>query len=44
MRLLRVLLWLLPREFRREYGSDVLATARDQWLEVGPSLGGWGRL
>ncbi len=44
MRVLRVLLWLLPCEFRLEYGSEVLATAQDQWLEAGPDMGAWGRL
>ena len=44
MKVLRILLWLLPREFRREYGGDLLATAVDRWRDVGPSLGRVDRL
>ena len=44
MAVLRVLLWLLPREFRREYGAEVLHTAAEQWREMGASLSAWGSL
>ncbi len=44
MKVLRMLLWLLPDEFRREYGSELLETALDRWREAAPSLGRWGRL
>lgn len=43
MRLLRILLWLLPGGFRREYGRDVLETAQDQWRAAAPALGWLGR-
>ena len=44
MAVLRILSWLLPRDFRREYGAQMLQTAMDRWRETGPSLGTWGRL
>lgn len=44
MRVLRILLWLLPGDFRREYGSELLETARDRWRERGRPLGSFGRL
>jgi len=44
MNVLRVLLWLLPREFRREFGNELLETARQQWRETGPRLGPSGQL
>ena len=34
MRVLRFLLWLLPGEFRREYGEELLATVQDRWREA----------
>lgn len=44
MKILRRLLWLLPEAFRREYGADLVETAREHWSEVGPSLGLYGRI
>ncbi len=44
MKVLRILLWLLPGEFRRDYGSELLETAYDQWRESGPSLSRVGRI
>jgi len=41
---LRVLVWLMPREFRSEYGAELLRTAEDQWNEARTSLGVFGKL
>ena len=41
---LRALVWLLPGEFRSEYGAELLGTAEDQWNETRTSLGVVGKL
>ncbi|HSR42396.1 MAG TPA: ABC transporter permease, partial [Longimicrobiales bacterium] len=43
MKLLRALLRILPAEFRREYGEQLLRTARDQWEALPSDLGPAGR-
>lgn len=42
MRILRLLLWLLPSDFRREYGLELLHTAEAQWRAEDASSG-WPR-
>ena len=44
MVLLRLLLWLLPAGFRRESGTELLATAADRWGQLRSSLTTFGRL
>ena len=44
MWLLRILLRLLPREFRNEYGSELLETAADRWREAATRSGSFARL
>ncbi|MCG8458018.1 MAG: ABC transporter permease, partial [Holophagales bacterium] len=43
MGLLRLLSWLLPGDFRREYGAELLRATRDRWSELRPGLGPVGR-
>ena len=43
-RLVRVLLGLTPREFRREFGDEILAVVAERWEERAPTLGPVGRL
>jgi len=43
LRSYRVLLWLYPRWFRREYGEDLLQAFRDELRDRGP-FRGWLRV
>jgi len=38
MMLLRFLVWMLPSEFRREFGSELLETARRRWDDLRHNL------
>ncbi|MGI9627255.1 MAG: ABC transporter permease [Longimicrobiales bacterium] len=41
MKLFRFLLWLLPSDFRREYGAQIAATVSDHWADIKEEAG-WG--